>query len=139
MTISPRLQAAGRKPYNFGLSRPPLGCAAKAKDRAMSHVVTESCIKCKYVDAVGVLALDAAFGDDVGHRAILCFGGAPEGGPRKSKIIRLSSRRLKARADGHWSFAYIRIEVAIESGSAGRGRELQASRAGLCMCFWRVP
>src|SRR3989475_9434422 len=65
-------------------------------------------------------------------RAILEFGGAPEGEPRKSKIIRLSSRCLKARADGHWSFAYIRIEVAIESGSAGRGRELQPSRAGLC-------
>src|SRR5438128_12117709 len=44
----------------------------------------------------------------------------PEGGV-KGKIIRLSSRCLKARADGHWSFAYIRIEVAIESGSAGRG------------------
>src|SRR6266851_4440071 len=71
------------------------------------------------VDAVGVLALDAAFGDDVGHRAILEFGGAPEGEPRKAKIIRLSSRRLKGWADGHWSFAYIRIEVAIESGSAG--------------------
>src|SRR3989441_9628101 len=44
----------------------------------------------------------------------------PEGGA-KGKIIRLSSRCLKARADGYWSFAYIRIEVAIESGSAGRG------------------
>src|SRR4030081_1661212 len=51
----------------------------------------------------------------------------------KGKIIRLSSCCLKARADGHWSFAYIRIEVAIESGSVGRGRELQRARAGLCM------
>src|SRR5437660_3975840 len=48
------------------------------------------------VDAVGVFALDAAFRDDVGHRAILEFGGAPEGEPRKSKIIRLSSRCFKA-------------------------------------------
>src|SRR3989475_12763195 len=62
-------------------------------------------------------------------RAILEFGGTPEGEPRKSKIIRLSSRCLKARADGHWSFAYIRIEVAIESGSAGRaGNFSQAVR-----------
>src|SRR5258706_4475295 len=48
----------------------------------------------------------------------LRLAGAPKGEPRKSKIIRLSPRRLKARTDGHWSFAYIRIEVAIESGSA---------------------
>src|SRR5712691_7265858 len=52
MTISPRFQAAGRKPYNFALSRRTLGCDAKAKDRAMTHVVTESCIKCKYTVCV---------------------------------------------------------------------------------------
>jgi len=34
----------------------------------MTHVVTESCIKCKYTDCVDVLALDAALGDDVGHK-----------------------------------------------------------------------
>src|SRR5438876_10992123 len=58
----------------------------------------------------------------------------PEGGVKR-KIIRLSSRCLKARADGHWSFAYIRIEVAIESVSGGSGGELQPTHAGLCMCF----
>src|SRR5436853_3413148 len=58
MTISPRFQAAGRKPYNFGLSRLALGCAAKLKDRAMTHVVTESCIKCKYTDCVDVCPVD---------------------------------------------------------------------------------
>src|SRR6266446_2202502 len=31
------------------------------------------------IDAVGVLALDAAFHDDVGHRAILCVAGPPGG------------------------------------------------------------
>src|SRR6266705_1558030 len=36
-----------------------------------------------HIDAVGILALDAAFGDDVGHRAILAFGGAPRGGASK--------------------------------------------------------
>src|SRR6266851_8583794 len=58
MTISPRFQATRRKPYNFGLSRLPLGCAAKLKDHAMTHVVTESCIKCKYTDCVDVCPVD---------------------------------------------------------------------------------
>src|SRR6266496_3002405 len=90
------------------------------------------------IDAVGVFALDAAFHDDVGHRAILCVAGPPGGGA-KGKIIRLSSRCLKARTDGHWSFAYIRIEVALEFVSAGSGGELQPTIPGLCMCFGGAP
>src|SRR5258705_5882363 len=58
MTISPRFQAVGRKPYNFALSSRTLGCDAKAKDRAMTHVVVESCIKCKYTDCVDVCPVD---------------------------------------------------------------------------------
>jgi len=38
-----------------------------------------------HVDAVGVFALDAAFRDDVGHRAILELEAHP-GEPRKSKL-----------------------------------------------------
>src|SRR6266446_8135991 len=58
MTISPRFQATGRKPYNFGLRGSPSGAPAKLKDRAMTHVVTESCIKCKYTDCVDVCPVD---------------------------------------------------------------------------------
>src|SRR5580765_5446549 len=58
MTISPRFQAAGRKPYNFGRSGLARGGAAKLEDRAMTHVVLESCIKCKYTDCVDVCPVD---------------------------------------------------------------------------------
>jgi len=53
-----RFQAAGRKPYNFPFSRRPPGRDGNAKDRAMTHVVTESCIKCKYTDCVDVCPVD---------------------------------------------------------------------------------
>src|SRR5438552_546600 len=54
MTINPRFRAARRKPYNFELSRPH----GHGKDRAMTHVVMESCIKCKYTDCVDVCPVD---------------------------------------------------------------------------------
>src|SRR6266850_6634807 len=67
------------------------------------------------------------------------FALAAHPGASQSKIIRLSSRRLKARADGHWSFAYIRIGVAIESGSAGQGLGTSGSQRRSVYVFWRVP
>src|SRR3989475_12750914 len=57
MTISPRFQPAGRKPYNFPF-RAASRRACNAKDCAMTHVVMESCIKCKYTDCVDVCPVD---------------------------------------------------------------------------------
>jgi ferredoxin len=57
MTISPCFQATGRKPYNFELPGVPR-VRRQRKDRAMTHVVTESCIKCKYTDCVDVCPVD---------------------------------------------------------------------------------
>src|SRR6266699_3284863 len=57
MTISPRFQAAGRKPYNFPF-RAASRRACNAQDCAMTHVVMESCIKCKYTDCVDVCPVD---------------------------------------------------------------------------------
>src|SRR5207245_8878747 len=57
MTISPRFQAAGRKHYNFPF-RAASRRACNAKDCAMTHVVMESCIKCKYTDCVDVCPVD---------------------------------------------------------------------------------
>jgi ferredoxin len=57
--VRPRFQAAGRWPYNFPFSRRGAGRdALNAKDRRMTHVVMESCIKCKYTDCVDVCPVD---------------------------------------------------------------------------------
>jgi hypothetical protein len=47
------------------------------------------------IDAVGVFALDAAFGDDMCHRVILAWSACPHGQSRKDKDYKASNCALE--------------------------------------------